>query len=308
MIRLPFVGRAHVEKQLAALEATNQLLRFAHARLAKAQQPAVNAARAKTFATAQPKFTDALSEYFRAFGDRLIAKVAKDALHNFDPSSIDWDAEALAIGEIITQLYDDMGDAALAAAGLQLGFDVDTSLPALDLTLVKSRIATLVTGINDESRQQIVDLVAQAISSDSNASNLATALRVLTDKWAGIDRASSTSMLGDDTIAGWLKDDIRAALDASSSRANAISLTETANAYNLSSISAYKTSGLVDGVEVFDGPECGWTEHDDPDLADGSIRTLDEANDYPISHPNCQRAFGPVVSVSADDVDDEEAA
>ena len=48
-------------------------------------------------------------------------------------------------------------------------------------------------------------------------------------------------------------------------------------------------------VQVYDGPECGWTEHDDPDLADGSLRTLEEADEYPLSHPHCQRAFGPVV-------------
>lgn len=44
-------------------------------------------------------------------------------------------------------------------------------------------------------------------------------------------------------------------------------------------------------VEVSDGSSCGWTYHDDPDRADGSIRTVEEAAAYPISHPNCQRAF-----------------
>lgn len=34
---------------------------------------------------------------------------------------------------------------------------------------------------------------------------------------------------------------------------------------------------------------CGWTSHDDPDLADGSTRTLEEAEAYPIAHPGCRR-------------------
>lgn len=45
-------------------------------------------------------------------------------------------------------------------------------------------------------------------------------------------------------------------------------------------------------VEVFDGPSCGWTSHDDPDTANGSIRHVEEAFAYPISHPRCVRAFG----------------
>jgi len=49
----------------------------------------------------------------------------------------------------------------------------------------------------------------------------------------------------------------------------------------------------VEWVEVMDGDGCGWTDHDDPDEADGSLRTMDEADEYPIAHPNCVRVFLP---------------
>ena len=42
-------------------------------------------------------------------------------------------------------------------------------------------------------------------------------------------------------------------------------------------------------------PTAGGPSHDDPDHANGSNRTLDDAREWPTSHPHCQRAFGPVV-------------
>ena len=46
-------------------------------------------------------------------------------------------------------------------------------------------------------------------------------------------------------------------------------------------------------VEVFDGAGCGWTSHQDPDKASGTVWTLGDAAAWPISHPRCRRAFGP---------------
>lgn len=39
---------------------------------------------------------------------------------------------------------------------------------------------------------------------------------------------------------------------------------------------------------------CGWTSHTDPDLADGSQRTIAEANAYPLAHSNCRRVSLPI--------------
>lgn len=52
-------------------------------------------------------------------------------------------------------------------------------------------------------------------------------------------------------------------------------------------------SKKVEVVQVSDGPECGWTRHDDSDLANGTIRTIEDAMSFASAHPNCRRTFEP---------------
>jgi hypothetical protein len=76
--------------------------------------------------------------------------------------------------------------------------------------------------------------------------------------------------------------------------------TTTALAYN---------QGLLDGAfgqgfewfEVIDGPFCGWSDHDDPDRATGTVRSREECEHYPIAHPNCRRSFFPRPDVTTKD-------
>lgn len=67
--------------------------------------------------------------------------------------------------------------------------------------------------------------------------------------------------------------------------------TKGRTAYNQGSLLNYGEAG-VQYVQVFDGPSCGWTAHNDWLKANGRIVTLSEAQDWPISHPNCVRGFG----------------
>lgn len=78
-------------------------------------------------------------------------------------------------------------------------------------------------------------------------------------------------------------------------RAETIARTETKTAQNLSSVAAYRKSEVVQALRVFDGPDCGWSSHDDPVKADGMIVSFDEAQAQPLSHPRCVRSFAPVV-------------
>ena len=78
-------------------------------------------------------------------------------------------------------------------------------------------------------------------------------------------------------------------------RAEVIARTETKIAQNLSAISSYEALDVVESLLVFDGDACGWTHHNDPDVANGKIVTFEEARDFPLAHPNCVRAFAPVV-------------
>jgi hypothetical protein len=74
--------------------------------------------------------------------------------------------------------------------------------------------------------------------------------------------------------------------------AEAATLAKSAVAYNAGSLNRTRQAGVTT-VEVFDGADCGWTTHQDPDKANRTVRTVDDAADWPISHPRCRRAFGP---------------
>ncbi len=77
-------------------------------------------------------------------------------------------------------------------------------------------------------------------------------------------------------------------------RARTIARTEMAIADNKGASGRYRAAG-VRKVHIYDGLDCGWTSHDDPDMADGSTRTVDEFDAQPLSHPNCVRSRAPVV-------------
>ncbi|MGW3401191.1 hypothetical protein [Streptomyces zhihengii] len=49
----------------------------------------------------------------------------------------------------------------------------------------------------------------------------------------------------------------------------------------------------INWMEVRDGADCGWTSHDDPDRADGTLRTVQDALAHPAAHPNCIRELRP---------------
>ncbi|MFF4527008.1 hypothetical protein [Streptomyces bluensis] len=49
----------------------------------------------------------------------------------------------------------------------------------------------------------------------------------------------------------------------------------------------------VSYVEVRDGADCGWLEHKDPDRANRTLRTVQDALAHPTAHAHCQREFLP---------------
>lgn len=46
-------------------------------------------------------------------------------------------------------------------------------------------------------------------------------------------------------------------------------------------------------LEVRDGADCGWTSHDDPDRANRTLRTVQDALAHPTAHPHCIRELLP---------------
>jgi hypothetical protein len=76
--------------------------------------------------------------------------------------------------------------------------------------------------------------------------------------------------------------------------------TSTAMAHNLAVINHSTASG-VRYFAISDGLDCGWSAHNDSDLAAGSVRTLEEVSSYPISHPRCARTISPLPLVTTPD-------
>lgn len=101
-------------------------------------------------------------------------------------------------------------------------------------------------------------------------------------------------LVGQQAENGWsveeLQKQIRAKGDiASRSRALTIARTETGTAYNLGAVASYRAGGVTH-VDVLDGDD------DEPCAsANGARWTLEEAEQNPLGHPNCTRAFSPVV-------------
>lgn len=257
---------ARREDVQVAADIAGELLVFARGRLAKLEQPAAIAERDAKIADLAPELKAALVEYFDGLLSR--AGVRKDVAFPLDPDEIDWKVEATFLQQVIATFYIELGALAFKAVARELGisslvFDLESDVAEP----IRARLGAQVKLINDTTREILQSRVADAVRDGLSIDDLV--------KGVG-------GQLG--------------LADLFGSRAQTIALTETATAYNASASAAYRDSGLVDEVLVFDGPECGWTEHDDPDLADGSTRTLDEADDYPVSHPNCQRAFGAVVA------------
>ncbi|MFI6464510.1 hypothetical protein [Streptomyces sp. NPDC050538] len=74
--------------------------------------------------------------------------------------------------------------------------------------------------------------------------------------------------------------------------AEAATLAKSAVAYNAGTLNRTREAGVT-MVEVFDGLDCGWTTHQDTDKANRTVRTVEDAAEWPISHPRCRRGFGP---------------
>lgn len=200
---------------------------------------------------------------------------------DFDVANGVYEAFEREMADVLSQMYDEVGADAFADAGTRLGVAIDYGIRQEIFSPVDDVIGKEVKAISAASRAQLSDAVTTATNRGYSIEQLVrgvkadgfTGLRPMVDRWQAISPVQTTT-----------------------DRATLIALTETANAYNYGTLDAYRASTLVEMVNVYDGSSCGWITHNDPDLAHGSRRTVVEAQAHPISHPHCQRAFGPVVA------------
>ncbi|MQY40531.1 hypothetical protein SRB17_85640 [Streptomyces sp. RB17] len=73
--------------------------------------------------------------------------------------------------------------------------------------------------------------------------------------------------------------------------AESATLAKSAVACNAGTLNRAREAG-VQWMEVCDGADCGWASHQDTDKPNGTLRSVEDAAAWPISHPRCRRAFG----------------
>ena len=133
----------------------------------------------------------------------------------------------------------------------------------VDLAAIVARLAGRVVEINEATRKALQKLIAAGMEQGYSLAQLANG--VPEEGFAG--------------VRAFVAETYR-------NRGAAIARTELAYAQNWVAAARYDQAGVTH-VELMDGDGCGFTEHDDPDLADGSLRTLAELDAYPVAHPNC---------------------
>lgn len=270
-----------------ALEALDALERFTLSRLAKVSTEEARRARERAQDEGLDDFIASLAAYFAAFARRAgIPEPAEDVrkarlpqgdIRDFDPEvfirNIAWGDEAALLEDALGPDFLRFLTAGRSQAESDLGITLRGLLDLGDYDLsIRDQIGLQIRRITESSRDQVRGTVLRGIERGLSQRDIVRG----TEGFRGL--ASIVQSWGSPI-----------------GRARVIALTESANAYNLGQLNGYEQSGVVEEVRIFDGTDCGWNGHDDPDLANGSIRSLEEARLQPTSHPNCQRAWAPFI-------------
>lgn len=218
-----------------------------------------------------------LRTFFAKQADRVVARVDRQEssalglyvetkqAYPFGPDDLLPLSEDRELSMILQPRIIEAAEASWEATAAEFGVDAafDVSNPAVRELLAEAS-STRVVRITDATR---------------------TALRGTLDEGARLGLSPFQLANGVGDFAG-----VRSVVEETyRNRAQAIARTEMGWAANRGATALYKQEG-IDKVEVFDGDE------DQPCAdADGSEWTLRRAESEPLQHPNCRRAFGPLV-------------
>lgn len=181
------------------------------------------------------------------------------------------------LNRIIKKAYVRMNADVWSRINDQLPLTIDLAFANVLSPAVRDLIGQQVVDITADTRERLANTIARGLADGSSPATIAGNLISQVDQWWGNSKGG-----------------------VAHSRAMTIARTETAHAQSRGTIEAFRSSD-VGFVEVLDSPDCGVDGHDDPDLADGQIWDLDKADQYDISHPNCVRAFAPVIDGATPD-------
>ena len=252
--------------------------------------------------------------HFRDFGRRFESSIeprlgelvgrfeTKDVATEIDQAvrvllrTFGWDADARRFLSFVRPVLELVGAQATDAVGAELGIDVSFDLFARRALL--DDVGARVVDVSTTSRNRLARLVGDGISKGLSVEQIVRGVPPGTENIRGpVPAFAGIRGLVDSWLSTGTGRILGPGVSPTGSRSYLIALTETATAWNTSALATYQGSG-IGLVEVFDGADCGWSSHNDPDLAAGSIRTVDQARAKPIAHPRCQRAFGAAVNAS----------
>lgn len=141
-----------------------------------------------------------------------------------------------------------------------------------ELTRLMAEAGTRIRGINAETLRAVQDVLR--LGAERGYTPWQIANGVAADGYRGIRHVVEETYRG---------------------RADTIARTELGTASQNAAHDRYGRGNVVE-VDILDGDECGWEYHDDPDLANGSRRSLADARAHPLAHPNCLRVSVPVIA------------
>jgi hypothetical protein len=235
------------------------------------------------------RLADQQAAVIAAIGDNERSRMVADRLAQFQAAIVDFqrrvDTEARAfVSRQLPRLYEEGARAAVQAVGGHFSWtlihsDALQSLAAdsyadfLRRSQEEQRMANaFYRAVREAARREVPLLAAGATTAVQAAQALA-------------DRLAAEHQLAYIIYRNGARVPVRA-------WAESATLAKSAVAYNSGTLNRAREAG-VEFMQVFDGAGCGWTSHQDPDKATGTLRTVEEAAAWPISHPRCGRAFGP---------------
>jgi hypothetical protein len=169
-----------------------------------------------------------------------------------------WDGSADAVEAILREFYPELLGIAYDEAGAQLPVDIEFDVTNERVVEVIDELASRIRGVAETTRDDVRRWVETGTKEGLSIQQIAEQIR---SQASGISKSRSVT----------------------------IARTETGTALNLGATLAYEEAG-VEEVEVLDGDD------DEPCASvNGTTQTLKWARENPLGHPNCQRAFAPVV-------------
>lgn len=178
---------------------------------------------------------------------------------------VDWEAEARRLAAVLEPWFRRGAEGTAALSADALGVDAPLGEP--EVAALLDAAAQRIVGITETTRQAVASALAEGTAAGEGVGQLAARIRSL------------------------------AAF--SPSRAHMIATTELATVTNQSAVASYRASGLVVGVRILDGPDCGLHDHGEAPFADGMVVPLERMGEIPvIAHPHCVRALAPVLDAA----------